>query len=193
MNRSILMLGRGGTVLLFIGLALLLVSFIPPAQLGTTGSKTAVPPQWAQPSFEQILTPQQGLQVTFTANGTLDVYILEVSSQTLFQLANGELLNVTILEEFLENNPDAIGWQDEIRNGKTHHEYVPTRVTNATLILANPGLDYVPVEIEVTITSQVAPGTKVRNLSLGAIPIGFFMALPWIAQLWREKDKHQAT
>lgn len=178
-------------VLISIGLALLLVSFIPSAQLATTGSKTAVPPQWAQPSFEQILTPQQGIQVTITANGTLDVYILEVSSQTLFQLANGEFLNVTFLEEFLKNNADAIGWQVEIRNGEAQHEYVPTRVTNATLTLANPGLEYVPVEFEVTITSQVAPGTKVRSLSLGAIPIGFFMALPWIAQLWRKRNTRQ--
>ena len=187
MKRWIIFLGRGGTVLLTIGLALLLISLIPSAEIAVSGLETAIPPKWVQPSFEHILTPQQGLRVTITVNGTLDVYILEITSQVLYQLAPERILNVTDLEEFLEVNPDVIGWHETIQNGETQHEYVPTKVTNTTLVFANPGLEYVPVDVEVSITSLIAPGAKVRNLALWVLPIGLVLSLPWFTQLRKEK------
>lgn len=195
MNRWIIFLGRGGSVLIAIGLALLLVSLIPSAQLTTYSTKTAIPPKWVQLSIEQILTPQQGLRVTITANGSLDVYILEVSSQVLYQRVDDskDLLNVTDLEEFLEANPGSIGWHDEVRNGEIKHEYVPTKVTNATLVFSNPSSVYVPVDYEVSITSLVAPGIKVRNLAQWAIPIGFVLSIPWLTRLWKERTTNHRS
>jgi hypothetical protein len=202
MKRWIILLGRGGTVLIAIGLALLLVSLIPSAQLGSfAGGGWVIFPKRFEASFEDILTPQQGLQVTITTNDTLTVYILEVSIQTLYdwisehQLEQGmtppDFSNVTNLEAFLEANPDSIGWQGEIRNGKI--EYVPTKVTNATLIFSNPSSDYITVEYEGSITALVAPGTKVRNLAQWTIPIGFALTLPWLTQLWKEKTTHRSA
>ena len=198
MKRWKIFLGRGGTVLITIGLALLLVSLIPSAQLGTFGGSGSIVPEMFQDSFERVLTPQQGLQVTITANGALTVYILEVSTQTLINWISEhqteqetpfyDFFNVTRLEEFLEANPDSIGWQGEIREGNI--EYVPTKVTNATIIFSNPGSDRITWDYEVSITGLVAPGTKVRNLAQWTIPIGFVLALPWIAQLWKEKTTH---
>jgi len=195
MKRWIIFLGRGGTVLIAIGLALLLVSLIPPAQLGTYGGSTFVAPKTFDPLsyYEPILTPQQGLQITITANDTLTIYILEVRTQTLYDWINehhpepyvGSLWNVTNLEEFLEANPNSIGRQEEMREGKI--DYVPTKVTNATLIFSNPSSNYITVDYEVSITTLIAPGTKVRNLAQWAIPIGFVLALPWLTQLWKEK------
>jgi hypothetical protein len=197
MKRWIIFLGRGGTVLIAIGLALLLVSLIPSATIISfgrsgyvVGSKTFEPLSY----YESIITPQQGLQVTFAANDTLTVYILEVRTQTLYDWINEHhppepygrsLFNVTNLEEFLEANPDLIGWQGEMREGKI--DYVPTKVTNATLILSNPSSDDITVEYEGSITTLIAPGTKVRNLAQWAIPIGFVLALPWLTQLLKEK------
>lgn len=193
MKRWIIFLGRGGTVLITMSLALLLVSLIPPAHLGTHAGSTFIHPKTFWPSyFERLLTPQQGLQVTVTANGTLDVYLLEVNTQTLYDWINEhhpepaeDFFSVTRLEEFLEANPDSIGWQEEIREGKI--EYIPTKVTNATLTFSNPSSDDITVEYEVSLTSLVAPGTKVRNLAQWTIPIGFVLALPWLTQLWKEK------
>jgi len=182
-------LGRGGSVLLTIGLALLLVSFIPSAQLGSQGVTTAVPPNWVQDFIEHILTPQQGLQVTVTANGTLDVYILEVSSQVLYQGVDDNFLNITGLEKFLDANPRMIGWHNEVNNETIEYEYVPTKVTNATLVVSNPSSQYVPVDFEVSLTSRIAPGTDVRNLSQWTIPIGFVLSLPWIIQMWKRKKR----
>jgi len=192
MKRWIIVLGRGGTVLVSIGLALLLVSFIPSAQLATQSGKTAVPPNWVQDVNEQILTPQQGLQITVTANGTLDVYILEVSSQVLHQGVDDDFLNVTDLEKFLKTNPSLIGWHNEVSNGIIEHEYVPTKVTNATLVFSNPSSEYVPVDFEFSLTSRIAPGDKVRNLAQWAIPIGFVLALPWLTQMWKRRIKRKS-
>jgi hypothetical protein len=198
MKRWIIFLGRGGTVLIAIGLALLLVSLIPSAQLGTFGGSGSNVPEMFQTPFERVLTPQQGLEVTITANDTLTVYILEVSTQTLYDWISEHYseqekpfydLDVTRLEEFLEANPDAMGWQGEIREGKIG--YIPTKVTNATLIFSNPSSDYIIWDYEASITAIVAPGTKVRNLAQWAIPIGFVLALPWLTQLWKEKTTHR--
>jgi len=200
MKRWIIFLGRGGTVLIAIGLALLLASFIPSVQLGGFVGTTFVAPKKFHPLayFEAVptLTPQQEIQVTITANGTLKVYLLEVSTQAVYdwisehhpeQEMTFDFFNLTRLEEFLEANPDSISWQEEIRNGKIGYGYVSTKVTNVTIILSNPTSDYIIVDYEGTKTSIVAPGTKVRNLAQWTIPIGFVLTLPWLARLWKEK------
>jgi hypothetical protein len=202
MKRWIIFLGRGGTVLISVGLALLLVLLTPPARSGGFNGRTYVAPEmWGPLShFEYVptLTPQQGIQVTIRANGTLNVYLLEVSTQTLYdwisehhpeQEMTYDFFNLTRLEEFLEANPDSIAWQEEMHERKI--EYVPTKVTNVTMILSNPTSDYIIVDYEGSITSLVAPGTKVRNLAQWAIPIGFVLALPWLAQLRKEKTAHR--
>ncbi|RLI44751.1 hypothetical protein DRO69_06680 [Candidatus Bathyarchaeota archaeon] len=200
MKRWKIFLGRGGTVLIAIGLALLLVSLIPSAQVGSfTVSGWIIFPKRFETSFEGVLTPQQGLQVTITANDTLTVYILEVRAYTLYEWINEHHpekemtfdFNVTNLEEFLETNPDKIGWQKEMREGKI--EYVPTKVTNATLVFSNPSSNYIRVDYEGSMISLVAPGTKVRNLAQWTIPIGFVLTLPWLTQLWKEKTTHRSA
>jgi hypothetical protein len=193
MKRWIIFLGRGGTVLISIGLALLLVSLIPSAQLiDFLPGSTTVPPKWAQPKYEVILTPQQGLRIELWANGTLDVYILEVSSQILYQWVGDDFLNVTDLEEFLEANPSVIGWSGEVRNGYIEHEHVPTKVTNATLVFSNPSSEHVRVGYDVSLMSRIV-GIQVRNLSQWAIPIGFVLSLPWLTQMWKRKTRRKLS
>jgi hypothetical protein len=199
MKRWKIILGRGGTVLISIGLALLLASFIPSAQLGTVGGSGRIPPEFFFDMFERVLTPQQGLEVTINASGTLNVYILEVGTQTIHDWISEhyseqeppfyDYNNVTSLEEFLKGNPDSIGRQKEMREGKI--EYIPTKVTNATLLFSNPSSEAVIYDFTVSIRAIVAPGAKVRNLAQWVIPIGFVLALPGIAQLWKEKTTHQ--
>jgi hypothetical protein len=187
MNRGTILLGRGGTVLLSIGLALLLVSFLPSAQLGTVGGSGRVPPDFFFDLFERVLTPQQGLEVTINASSTLHVYILEVSTQTIRDGIPG-VWNVTNLDAFLTGNPDSIGRQQELRDGTI--AYIPTKVTNATLLFSNPSAEAVDYDFEVSLQAIVAPGMKVRNQAQWIIPIGFVLALPWIAQLWKGKTTH---
>lgn len=199
MKRWTIFLGRGGTVLISIGFALLLVSLIPPAQSGSSSGGGGIGPKMFQTLSEYVLTPQQGLEVTINASDTLTVYILEVSTQTLYDWISEhyseqetpffDYNNITRLEEFLKANPDSIGSQKEMREGKI--DYIPTKVTNATLIFSNPSSHYITLEYESSITSVVAPGTKIRNLAQWTIPIGFVLALPWLTQLWKEKTARQ--
>ena len=185
MKRWIIFLGRGGTVLLSIGFALLLVSLFPSAQLVSTGGSGSTIPEMFETHFEHVLTPQQGLEITITADGTLTVYLLEVSSQTIYNWIGGYNTSIARLEEFLEANPGSIGLYREMSEGEI--EYIPTKVTNATLILSNPSSERINWEFEASITAMLAPSTKVRSLSLWTIPIGFVLALPGLVQLWKER------
>ncbi len=198
--------GRGGTVLITIGLALLLVSLLPSARIDRSFVRNTVPPKWTQPAynlvkgivFDVILTPQEELRMEICGHGTLDVYILEVSSQILYQGVGDDFLSVTDLEEFLEANPSVIGWYDEFRNGHNEHtehiehEYVPTKVTNATLVFSNPSSEYVKVHYHGVLISRIA-GFKVRNLGQWAIPIGFVLSLPWLTQKWKRKTRRSSV
>ena len=193
-------LGRGSTVLIAIGLALLLVSLLPSTGQRIFAPSTDVPPKKVSllsnqrlyssidqdlQSYEILQTPQEGLQIKLWVNGTLDVYILEVNSEVLYQWVGNEFLNVTDLEEFLEANPNVIGWYDEVRNGydpyvpNIEYEYVPTEVTNATLVFSNPNSEDVHVDVYINLMSHIVHGNA-RNLGLWAIPIGFVLFLPWL-------------
>jgi hypothetical protein len=184
MKRWIILLGRGGTVFLSLSLALLLVSLIPPAPLGGNGSgHYPVLPEEFVTSSERVLTPQQQWEATVTANDNLTIYILEVSSLTLLDWVSEHNAG---LEEFLGANPDAIGSQREMREGTI--EYIPTKVTNATLVFHNPSSNIIVVDFETSLTRIIAPGAKVLSLAQWTLPIGLVSALPWIVQSWREKN-----
>lgn len=199
MRRWVTLSGRGGTVLLAVGLALLLVSLIPSIQMSMFAlvETTLYPKRIVIPISGIVLTPQYGLRINVTANGTLNVYILEVSSQTFFSWVEErypepiDYQNGTHFEEFLEANPDSIGWQDEVHNGKLEYEHVPTKITNATLVFSNPTLDVINVAYEVSITGLVAPASKVRALAQWTIPVGFVLALPWFIDLLRTKIRQR--
>ena len=188
MKRWIIFSGRGGTVLMSIGFALLLVSLIPPAHITSSGGQGRLNTESFFALFERVLTPQQGLEVTINASGTLTVYILEVSAETIYDWIGEHPPPPPTLEDFLKENPDSIGQQKEMREGKI--DYIPTKVTNVTLALSNLSSEPVNFNVDYLITSVVAPGTKVRNLAQWTIPIGFLLALPWLAQLWKEKTTH---
>jgi len=197
-KRWVPLIGRGGTAFIAVGLALLLVSFIPVAQTGAfSGTTTAFPQRFEILSMPRVLTPQQGLRFIVQANGTLNIYLLEVDAwQTVVEWINtnrpqqnGYLFNITNLEAFLEANPDSIGWQTNILDGTVEYEYIPTKITNASLVISNPSSESVAVTYDGSITGVVAPVSKVRTLALWTIPTGFVLALPWLTDLLRTKTK----
>jgi hypothetical protein len=184
MKRWMIFLGRGGTVLLSIGFALLLVSLIPPANITSSGGQGRLSTESFLIPFGRVLTPQQGLEVTITANDTITVYILEVSQEIIDAwIIEQPPPGPPRLEDFLEENPDVIGSQKETREGKI--DYIPTKVMDVTLALSNLSSEPVNFRFDYLITSVVAPGTKVRNLAQWTILVGFVLSLPWLAQLWK--------
>ena len=208
MSRMTTILGRGGTTLIAISLALFLVSFIPPQAMGSGDGITEVsvrtfsplnraPPLFAPLTlyYDTALTPQQEVELELTANGTITVYILEVNTQTIFNWINEQQqvpaqdLNVTRLEEFLEANPNAIGWQHEINKETIEHTYIPTKVTNVTIVYSNPSSENIGVNHSYREKSFIAPGNKVLNIAFWTAPIGIILAIPWLLNRWKQRKQ----
>ena len=191
MKRWTTVLGRVGTVLIAISLALLLVSLIPQLQLSTAKGSMPIPPEQVQIAFHsQNLNPQQEVQVAVTVEGTLTVYLLEISIE--LQFANGTFdygFNSTDLQEFLSEHPDRIIWEPEVENGDYKRSYTPTRVMNAAVVFYNPSSETAYVEYDIALESSLAPGDKVRTIVYFAAPIGLVLAIPWFLNVWKQRKQ----
>jgi len=191
MKRWTTVLGRVGTVLIAISLALLLVSLIPQLQLSTAKGSTHISPEQVQIAFHsQNLNPQQEVQLEVTVEGTLKVYLLEIRVE--LQFVNGTFdygFNLTDLQELLSEHPDRIRWEREVENEYYERSYTPTRVMNATLVFYNPSSETALVEYDVALKSSLAPGDKVRTIAYCAAPIGVIMALPWFVNMWKQRKQ----
>jgi len=189
-------LGRVGTVLIAISLALLLVSLIPQINLMTLGSSASVSPGMVQATNSHLLNPQQGVEIKVTVEGTINLYLLEVSSGQIFPGTGGGMVfaNATdlqeILDAFLDANPDLIIWDYNLEDESFEGSYTPTKVMSATLVFYNPSLDEEAiVDYEITLISTVAPGEKVRNIAYWITPIGIILAIPWFVNSWKQRKQ----
>jgi len=190
MKRWTNVLGRVGTVLIAISLALLLVSLIPQLQLGTTEGSMPISPEQVQIAFNsQNLNPQQEVQVAVTVEGTLKVYLLEVSVE--LQFVNGTFsydFNLIDLQELLSDHPDQIIWEDQVENENYERNYFPTRVMNATVVFYNPSSSETAIiEYDIALESSLAPGDKVQTIAYFAAPIGIILAIPWLLNVWKQR------
>ncbi len=191
MNRVLTLVGRGGTVLVAIGLALLLVSLIPSSNQGLTEGRMIVTSDNVHIVPIQALTPQLGLQLSVSAEGTLDIHLLETSYQELvLETGNVTPLNTSDFEEFLDANPNFILWNKQITDESYEREYFPPRILNTTLVLSTQSSDIVTVDYRVDLTTTIAPGNKLRNIALWITPIGLVLAIPWLVNLWKQR-KHK--
>jgi hypothetical protein len=194
MKRWTIVVGRGGTTLIAISLALLLVSLIPQINLMTLGGSMTISPGMVQATNSRLLNPQQGVQIKATVEGTINIYLLEISSGQIFPGTGGGMVlaNATdlqeILDAFLDANPSLIIWDYNLEDELFDRSYTPTKVMNATLVFHNPSLDEVAtVDYELSLISTVAPGEKVRNIAYWAAPIGIVLAIPWLVNIWKER------
>jgi hypothetical protein len=206
-----IILGRGGTVLLAVGLALFLVSLIPYGQLGSSmnlpGSVNAAS-WWGYDlrdlATQPTLTPQQTLHITVSSTGAVNVTLIDTTVQAIMNWINGihgnmtEWSNITYFDGFVKSNPTLIVWQHKLNNGTIDYDYVPTEVVsidqvNMSLVVSNYGSNPVVVNYAGSIESRVAPTVKVLTLSEFAIPIGVALTLPWLRELVRAKRKRVKT
>ena len=205
MKRLMNILGRGGTTLIAISIALLLVSLLPTARIGGADNPTRLTPDtfspirnipWPIESFyDAQLTPQRELEMEFSATSSAKVYLLTVEARTVMdwiseqKQIDGRDYNLTSLDDFLEAHPDLIGWESEVDKEETQHTYSVERITNATIILANPTAENVTVMSEIRLMNSLAPSEKVRTISYFAAPIGIVMAIPWLLDTWKQRKK----
>ena len=202
MKRWMLVLGRAGTVLVAVGLALLLVSLIPPTRTRSFGGGNILAPDTFQSlgqnsgpfanmnvtfysSIFSTLTPQQELKVELDCDGTIEVYLLKLSLYDLMDNFRETEHSVTLLEEFLLANPDVIGWQGEMIKGVV--DYIPTEVISATIIVSNPSSNHINVDYTGSILNLFAPAEKVRTLAICMIPLGLVLSFPWLLDLRKSR------
>jgi hypothetical protein len=156
--------GRFGTVLIVTGLALFLVSLIPPAPLGSSGKMGTM--FGSEVLDSGLYTPQLGLRITVETEDTLKLYMINFNEtyiadwmlerfpeignqganiivpppqgqdvQVISYPLRSISLNVSIVEEFLDAHPGSMIWSGETVDGKLSWEYEPTNVVQATVLL----------------------------------------------------------
>jgi len=184
-------LGRGGTMLIAISLALLLVSLIPQIQSSSAkGGGSISAGQFNIVFSPGSITPQQEVQVDITVEGALTVYLLEINVRP--QFINGTFdygFNLTDLQELLEEHPEQIIWEREVENGEYKRNYVPSRLMNATVVVYNMGSEAATLDYDIALKSSLAPGDKVRTIAYFAAPIGVIMAVPWLLSGWKQRKQ----
>ncbi len=196
MNRWLALTSRIGTALVAIGLALLLISLIPSGNSANSQqSNISLQPSTYYQMFQQdFVTPQESVTLTVTSDNSIDVYLLEVSSWTLSNWIAMHYTtkyfypnnNVTYLKSFLGNFSQTVAYSQK-GTVSFSHQYIPTKITNVTVIVSNPTSSMANVQTTAMISQQVAPASKVATLADWSIPIGLVLAIPWFVDLYKTK------
>lgn len=199
MKRLRAIIGRTGTTLMAISLALLLVSFVPQPQFSQSKQSSHLSPEKFTVAFSQHnLNPQQQLEITTAVDGIVELYLLEVSNPTEFVFSPDDKLNVSAVEEsmkefnkkiqeILDGEPDKIIWEWEVNNGQFRRNYVPTRLINVTVVIFNPSSETVNIDNSVSLKSSLAPTEKTQTIAYVTVPIGLLFTLPWILDSWKQR------
>ncbi|MFB0543989.1 MAG: hypothetical protein ACETVR_04325 [Candidatus Bathyarchaeia archaeon] len=195
-RRWIGLLGRFGTVLLVIGLALLLVSLIPPTRTGFSGSSSGtLESAKCKITFSSdVYSPKYGLQLSVESDKLVYFYLLDVRwhelrewvtdwhTEHLLNLTESDILrrvyNNSALEDYLEAYPESI-LLEEMVDGEWSLNFFPTKVANATPVFSNPSSNRVYVSIEMKGIVALAARERVLTPAQWLIPIGLLLALPW--------------
>jgi len=194
------LVGRVGTVLMAVGLALLLIGLIPTREeTYEPYEQTMEASQFSFSPFQLILNPQRGIRVTVEADNELKVYILQTDygnvSQWIYDNLpdpknHSRIQEISMLEAFLGNHSNIISYERSV-TGEVEFEYTPTKVEQAMIVFANYGNTTVTCEHQVHMISLVAPSKKILMTAEITIPIGLVLSAPWFVSLWKEKRERQ--
>lgn len=188
MKRQFYWMGRAGTVLLVVGVAVALVSFIPPAGGSTIGASGHFPPIEMSEvmNFPYLITPQQQIKLTVEAEGLVLVHILEVSQGYLLEwiierfpeLRPGEL-NITVMEAFLDAHPDSLIFTDEDRT--ISWVLTPKRLLKVIAVMTNVDDDPSGVSYEWSVerSTILVPAEVTLPQALVLVTLGIVLAVPW--------------
>jgi len=198
MKRWTILVGRFGTVLISVSLALMLISLIPAReQTYSSYSSTLQPSRFSLsgPS-EFTLNPQQGIRVAMNSSDKLTVYTVQsnytyISNWLSHNVPAGNysrMWETSMLEAFFGNHSDIISYQQNV-TGEDEFEYIPTMVEQAILVFANYDNKTVTYEYQTTIINLVAPSMKMLTTAEIIIPVGLVLSAPWFISFWKEKQK----
>jgi hypothetical protein len=199
MSRQATIVGRTGTVLISVGLALLLVSLIPAGQqeYSSSGDQYLAASNFQYSGFFENLNPQRGIHANITTDRELRVCVCRNTSVYIWISTHlPDPSNYTaqwetfMLDAFLGNHTSLIGYQTNV-TGQAEFDYTPSKVEETTLIFANYGNETAKYQYKVSIISTVAPTAKLQTTAAIMIPIGLILAAPWTIS--KIKEKRQPT
>ncbi len=199
MKRSLLLLGRFGSVMIFVSLAILLSSGIGPITVNGSSSSGTIPansfnilqgplftPYYYSNSL-QNLNPQNAVLISINATYPVKAYLMNGNRAVLEnwirtnhpeQPANqNNSPKTAILDEFIQANPSLILWQGQGKNIRL--DYSPTEIVNLTVIVSNPNGNSVNINHSENIEYGFASISRMRSIAIWTLPIGLLFALPW--------------
>ena len=199
MKRSLSLLGRLGTVIIFVAIAILLSSGIGPIRINGSSSSGTIPansfnilqgPLFASfytSTSLQNLTPQNNVKISLNATSLVNAYLMEGNRSVLEnwirvnhpeQPTNISQSPITaVLGEFIQANPSLILWQGQ--GEIIRLDYMPSQIVNLTVIVSNPNDSSVNINYSVNVEYGFASISRMRSVAIWALPIGLLCALPW--------------
>ncbi len=148
-SRWITLLGRGGSILLVLGLVLALVYTIPSVPSGTMSSSGANlrPGGCHVGPHTRVYSPKKGLRIELTANNTLQLYLIATHYEEVIELHG--MCDVSVLKAFLQRQPE-----DVLRNETVHRvfslDFFPSKLTNITAVLSNPSQAWIDADLKIS-------------------------------------------
>jgi hypothetical protein len=200
-NRWIILLGRAGTVLMVAGLALLMLSLIPPRTVENTDFRQTLNLEPKTFTFELSFflsipaDPQHGFNLNAEANNSVTAYLLNVGREYIQQWITSHFtdiqpspsLNGSILQEFLSNHQASVIWQENVDDKGIELQYVPTRLMNITLVFSNQNAAAANVKYSGKLLNFIVPSERALNPAKVAIPVGFILSVPWLNFTWKRR------
>lgn len=201
-QRWTILLGRIGAVLVAAGLTLVMVSFIPPVKdqgYSYFERGVVVQPQTFSVSNSYFLStpvdPQHGLHIGVYTDRTVSIYLLDVGRDHVEEWVEERLpdsqqlssLNASIMEEFLTSHQSNVAWQGNTTNGNAEFEYVPTKITNTTLVFSNVDLQDASIDYDIQLLRFIVSSERASNPAKFAIPLGITLAVPRLSSMIRRR------
>jgi hypothetical protein len=199
MKRSLSLLGRIGTVIIFVSIAILLSSGIGPIAINGSSSSGTIPANSFNilqgPLFTpypistslQNLTPQNKVEISLNATSSVNAYLMEGNRSVLENwiranhpeqpINSSQSPKTAVLGEFIQANPSLILWQGQGENIRL--DYMPSQIMNLTVIVSNQNGGSVNIKYSVNVDYGFASISRMRSVAIWILPIGLLCALPW--------------
>lgn len=198
MRRWVNLIGRIGTILMVIGLSMVLVYFIPPLGTGSGNGGWRFPPNSFYIPESRVYSPQSGFHITLERNGTLEMYIIDLSGdyilEWLYNANPQDMLNMSTLQSFLDQHTNHVVIHQQLLTADIETEYIPMKVTNLTLILGNPSqTDTVESSWTIDWFQTIAPKPRLLFAIQLIIPSGVILTACWSIYFFRKRETRPVT
>jgi hypothetical protein len=201
-----ILIGRTGTILIAAGLALVLLSAIPPRAVENCDFKGTSILQTETFSVESLFylslgfDPQRGVYINAEGNRSFTAYLLNMGEKEVLEWITGNysgfqpaspIFSLSILKELLASHSNWLELQKESANGQVEFQYAPTRRLNVTLIFSNPSTESVKVKYSGKLLNFIVLSERALAPAKFAVPIGLLLATPWLLSTWRRRKIKQ--